>query len=805
MKYLLNVLRVLPTLPALSCLVCAPAVWADTNTDMAAAQQQQLYDLPLDDLLRVQIPPQADVGSRTGTRTAQEAMVPVDVYSAEQLLSVGRMGLTQALVALVPGFNAPRPSIADGTDHAPPFTLRSLNPDQVLVLVNGKRQHQSSLLHNNGTIGRGSSGVDLDAIPLLAVERVEVLRDGAAAQYGSDAIAGIINIVLKGYGHSSQALTGWGRTTQGDGIQRQAALLHSIALAGDGFINLSAQWNDRGSSNRARPDPRDGGRTNIHFGDADTQDALLAWNAELPQGDTTWYAHGYANQRHSSAGAFFRYADSDRNVPSIYPEGFVPVIEPRIQTLSATLGARGLSSGGTQWDVAYTGGMNNFHFYVNNSLNRSLGANSPTTFDSGSTALIQHMFNADVSHAWGPHTVSGGYEFRREDYRIRAGELASYTLGPDSGWYSGAQGFGGFSPDNAVQAQRTSQALYLDMKYAVQPQLVLNAAVRAEHYSDFGSTVNGKLALRWRPVEHWLLRAALSNGFRAPSLMQSYFTSTAMVQEGDVLMQYGRYRVDHPVARALGSTDLRPEKSRHASVGAVWQPHARLTASVDGFMTDIRDRIMSTGDITNWNVAQLSPEAQALLRQYQVDGASYFTNAVNTRTQGFDVRVDFKQEWHQGRRWHGSLAYQRAATKITGGTAPSVPGLDMAALILDPSTRITMEAGQPKTALKLWAQYSTPRYDLALNVNRFGSYASTNGEHKAVFAANWTLDAQLSYRWSKNTTISVGGTNILNTRPSEWGISYDGVTGAGKPIRYSQYAPIGYNGAAYYVRLGMRF
>ena len=260
---------------------------------------QTLYDLPLEELVRVQVPLQADVGTRDGAHTALHAIVPTDVYTTEQLLSVGEMGLAYALAALVPGFNHPRPSIADGTDHAPPFTLRSLSPDQVLVLVNGKRLHQSSLLHTNSTIGRGSSSVDLNTIPLLAVERVEVLRDGAAAQYGSDAIAGIINIVLKGYGQTNQALLGWGRTTQGDGIQRQASLFHSTALASDGFFNITAELRDRGSSNRARPDAD--GQTRLHFGDADTQDGQLAWNAELPQGDTTLFSHGHLSRRYSRA------------------------------------------------------------------------------------------------------------------------------------------------------------------------------------------------------------------------------------------------------------------------------------------------------------------------------------------------------------------------------------------------------------------------------------------------------------------------------------------------------------------------
>lgn len=777
------------------------AVLADTPSS-----ESDLYALPLDELLRVQIPLQADVGARAGSRNAHDASVPIDVYTSEQLLSAGALNLAQALAALVPGFNYPRPSIADGTDHAPPFTLRSLNPDQVLVLVNGKRQHQSALLHMNGTIGRGSSGVDLNTIPLLAVERVEVLRDGAAAQYGSDAIAGIINVVLKGYGHSNQALLGWGRTTAGDGLQRQAALFHTRPLAGDGFINLTAELRNRGATNRAAPDPQDGGRINTHFGDADTQDALLAWNAEIPNGDTTIYAHGQVSHRHSSAGAFFRRTDDERNLPSLYPQGFLPRIEPQLTNISATLGAKGSWADGTQWNLGYTGGANDFNFYVANSLNRSLGASSPTAFDSGGTTLAQHSISADWTRPFGPHTLAGGYEYRRESYRVSAGEPASYVLGPDSAWYAGAQGFGGFAPENAVNVQRDSHALYLDLKYALLPKLTLNAATRAEHYSDFGSTLNGKLALRLQPTPQWLLRTSLSNGFRAPSLAQANYTSTSMVRDGDAILQYGNYRVDHPVARAQGAADLKPENSRHFTLGTVWQPSRELTASMDGFITDIRDRIMPTGYIAGWNLAQLSPQAQAILQEHHVDGATYFTNALGTRTRGVDLRLDYQRDLSQGRRWHLSAAYQHARTRITRiNRAPAVLGVDMTDLILDPYTRVTMEAGQPSSAFKLWAQYSTPSYTLVANLNRYGSYASTYDYTPVTFAARWTLDLQWSYHLGKYTTLTLGGTNVLNTKPAQWGTTDDSITGAGKPIRYSQYAPFGYNGAAYYLRLGVRF
>ncbi|NLD13677.1 MAG: TonB-dependent receptor [Gammaproteobacteria bacterium] len=766
------------------------------------------YSMDLESLLQVRTPPKAQVGSRHGLRSVKNTAVPVDVYTAEQLLATGEIELARALAALVPGFNYPRPSIADGTDHAPPFTLRTLQPDQVLVLVNGKRLHQGSLLHTNGTIGRGSSGTDLNTIALLAVERVEILRDGAAAQYGSDAIAGIVNIILKGYGQAHQGLYQWGRTHEGDGLARHTEVMAALPLAGDGFANLVLSRRDRGSSNRANAGVLDNGRVRQHFGDAQALDDSLAFNAELPRADTLFYAHGHYNRRKGSAGAFYRYADDDRNVTDLYPDGFLPLIEPRIRDYSATLGVKGVLDNGASWDLSYTRGENDYHFYVRNSLNRSLGTSSPRSFDSGSTRLTQDTLNLDINQRFGAHSLSAGYEMRRERYRIRAGDPASYLLGPEAAWYPGAQGFGGFSPDNAVSASRLSQALYVDFKYVPVAGLTLGTAVRAEHFSDFGSTVNGKLSLHYQPVEQWQFRSSLSSGFRAPSLSQANFTSTAMVREGTEILQYGTYGVDHPVARALGARKLKAEKSAHFTLGTVWQPTEKLNLSADWFVTDIRDRIMATSYIAGWSLAELSPGAQAILNQHGVDGAVYFTNAVGTRTQGYDLRLDYQDDLANGHQWQVQAAFQQAKTRINRvNRAPDILGVDMNDLVLDHFTRVTLEQGQPQHAFSLWGQYKTPAFALSLGLRRHGSYASTYGDQTVRFAAPWVLDPQISFNLGRQATLAVGATNLLNSRPQQWGVTDadDPLHGKGKPIAYSQYAPYGYNGRTWYLRLGARF
>lgn len=792
----------------LVCIGLSLVAGAALATDRTIEETNDYYRRPLDHLLTIETQAKAAVGSRSGDRDALDAEVPIDVITSVQLQSTGQTELTRALAVLLPGFNAPRPSIADGTDHAAPFTLRGLNPDQVLVLINGKRQHQGALLHNNGTVGRGTSGVDLNTIPLRAVERIEVLRDGAAAQYGSDAIAGIINIILKGYGQRSQATASYGRTRQGDGITRQAGVFFSQPLAGDGFINLSTEWRDRGPTNRAGPDANDGGRINTHFGDADTQDGLLALNAEIPRGDTTLYAHGLFDNRHSSAGAFFRRAGDARNIAAIYPDGFLPLIEPKIVDHSATAGIRGLLENGTRWDVSYTHGHNDYHFHVDNSLNTSLGSATPTRFDSGATRYTQQILNADFSRRIGRHTLAGGYEFRAEHYRIVKGEPASYLLGPEDNFAYGAQGFPGFSPENEVSARRTAHALYGDLKYGVSERLMLDAALRGEHYSDFGSTVNGKLALRYRAHEDLLFRASASTGFRAPSLSQSHFSYTGSYRnsQAEAPQFWGNYAVDHPVARALGATDLKPEKSRHFTLGLVYQPAAQLTASADLFVTGIADRILPTGYIAGWNLATLSPQAAAILTQNNIDGAVYFTNAIGTRTRGLDLRLDYKHELANGAWLKLVGAYQRSRTSITDiNPAPGILGVDMTDLILDPFTRGLIEDSQPQDAIKLWTKYSTRDYDLVVNLNRFGEFSSVKGYDKVTFSAKWTVDAEFAYRLAKDVTLAVGGVNLLDAKPDEWGETDDSLAGSGKVIRYSLYAPFGYNGAYYYLRFGVDF
>jgi iron complex outermembrane receptor protein len=780
---------------AISALLASMSVSAQ---EKSLREANEYYETPLDELLAVETPAKAEVGSRVGVRDALDAEVPVDVITAAQLETSGFTELSKALMKLIPGFNSPRPTGHDGTDHVPPFTLRGLNPDQVLVLVNGKRLHQSSLLNVNLSLGRGTSGVDINTIPLRAVERVEVLRDGAAAQYGSDAIAGIINIILKGYGHDSRVTTSYGRTSQGDGMVRQADMFYSMPLKNDGYVNLTAEVRDRDRTNRAGGDPRFDNRINHLIGETDAQDVQLAFNMEVPAETLTVYAHGLLDRRNSSAGALYRLPTDVRNNPVLYPNGFLPMIEPKINDYSFSAGVKGVSANDVRWDLSLSHGYNDYHFYVSNSHNDSLGDSSPTSFDSGATTYTQDILNLDLVKKFGALNLAGGAEIRHEKYQISRGEQASYALGTASS-IAGAQGFPGFMPQNEVNATRSNRALYMDVRYDVSPALSVEGAARYENYSDFGSNLDKKLALAYRPHEDVLLRASASTGFRAPSLSQSYYTSTVSTlnSSDNTFRQSGTFSVNHPVSIALGAQALRPEKSQHQTVGAVYQPTKDFSVSADFFAADIDDRIMITGNIGD----TISSQVKAILAQYGVQGARYFTNAAATKTRGLDLRLNYKHSFADHSKLKIVVSYHSDRTTISNvSPMASILGNQTTAAVLNDSTRAFIETVQPRDGYKLWTQYEFGKLRSTLNLNRVGSYSYTTSN----FGAKLTTDLDLAWQVSKDVEIAAGGNNIFNVLPDKWPDSSSLYSSGSGIVQYPPISPFGYNGAFYYVRLSLK-
>lgn len=797
-----------------------------TSSVVHASPPKKLLKLSLEELMSVPI----YIGTRGAARRANQATVPVEVISKEEIARTGYGELGKVLQSLMPSFNFPRAALADGTDHARPFTLRGMGADQVLVLINGKRRHAGALLHLNATIGRGSTGVDINMIPAQAVERIELLRDGAAAQYGSDAIAGIINIVLKDSVIDSVELS-TGRTAEGDGELAQLAFSTGKVLPENGFVSLHGEVRHRGATNRSGLDTRqqyfDGDPRNAEpagvthqLGDAESQDVLLLANAEMGR-DVRYYANATFGYRQSDATGFFRRPNDDRTVRAIYPDGFLPHIAPIIQDAGLTLGAKKQTSSGWHLDGSYTFGYSDFNFRVEQSLNTSLGTASPTEFDSGSLQFSQHVLNLDGSKeadvGWlNPLNVGIGVELRLENYQITPGEPSSYIYGgslildgPNAGSMTaaGAQVFPGFQPSNATDANRHNAGAYLDLEYKFNERWRSQAVARYEHYSDFGATLTGKLAAAYTPNQDWTFRTSTSTGFRAPSLAQSSFTSTATAFVGNnTPVEIGTYSVDHPLARALGATDLDAEKSKHFSTGFSYHPSKRLQASLDYFYTRIDDRIVLSGDIYR-NTDVYGEAAVAALEKYGAYGARFFTNAVDTETQGFDASVKYEWLLDVG-RINFAAQYHLNRTRIIGEVrAPETLGANGAEIVLDRAERIQrIESGQPRDTIILSAFYEYRDWGINLRFQRVGEYRLVNylsyPSYDQTVSAKWLTDLDINYQVNANLSVSVGAHNLFDVYPdSNLGIADDSINGANKIIPYSPNSPFGYNGAFYYLKL----
>ncbi len=754
------------------------------------------------------------VGSRAAGAEAEKS-VPVDVFEIRQIETAGASETSQILEQLTPSFNFPRSTITDGTDTVRPATLRGLGSDQVLVLVNGKRRHTSALVHVNGSIGRGSTGVDLNAIPASAIQEVEILRDGAAAQYGSDAIAGVINIVLKG-GVSPLTLNlKGGATTHGDGALIDTSVSQGWSL-GRGSLFAAVEYRDRDDTNRAGPDPRPQGsrdpvpQPNHHWGDAKTEDILGFFNGQSPvgaSGSTSFYTFGGVSRREGSAGGFFRRALENRNLPSIYPNGFLPLIEPEVTDYSLAAGLRG-ARGDWFWDVSAEYGGNEFQFNVSNSLNVSLGPNSPTSFDAGALGFDQWVTNLDLSRGFevglaGPLNVAFGLELRREGYQITAGEPASYIDGgfPDQFGAkapAGAQVFPGFRPSNEVDVHRNSYAGYADVEGDLLESLRMGIAVRFEDYEDFGNTSDYKLTARFQPVDWLVVRGAVSTGFRAPSLGQSYFStvSTNFLSVGGVLVPFevGTFPVGSPVARALGASDLQPEESEHRSIGLVWNPTSSFEASVDFYRVDIQDRIVLSGNFTGARVA-------ALLAPFNVTGARFFTNAIDTQTEGYDVTAGWGTRLGNDSTLKLSAGYNATENEVVriAPTPPQLSGLQE--VLFDAIERRRVECGQPEDSLRLSADWKRGGLFTTLRESRYGEYCLVDRQVvEQVFAAEWLTDLEVGYEFPR-FTLAVGAQNLFDAFPDR-NLAANANLGI---FTYPSHSPFGMNGRFVYSRVSFKF
>lgn len=820
-------------------------------------------------------------GTRRSDRTVADSPVPIDVIGGDVLNNSGYTETNKVLNQLVPSFNFPQPSITDGTDALRPATLRGLAPDQTLVLVNGKRRHTSALLNLNGSVGRGSAAVDLNTIPPIAIERIEVLRDGASSQYGSDAIAGVINVRLRrSEGGRVQATYGK-YVTSVDGVLQQSGPVvgangqpvadanagatgvyqltdngqevrrrdgETLTLAANmglpvgsgGYVNLTAQYQDRNPTNRGGADPRQqypsltGGladpreltidRFTHRYGDAATVDYTLFLNAgyELSPGAELYTFASYGIRDGQSAG-FYRRANDARNrdytgsTPAVatpfapfYANGFLPLINSRIEDIAAAAGVRGEVGNGWNYDLSVVYGTNRFGFGVENSFNVSFGQASQRKFDAGSLRFGQTTANLDIQRTFDVGfgdglSVAFGGEYRNENFRIVAGDFQSYAGGPfiPNGAPAGAQVFPGFRPANQVDASRNSKAAYLELESKLFDMLTLQFAGRYEDFSDFGDTLNGKVAARLEPIDGLALRGSLSTGFKAPSLHQQYYATTSTNNVNGTLLEILTVPVSDPIAVALGSQPLQPEKSRNWSVGATFSMVPGLSITADYYNIDIDDRIVVTETLQGAAVVTLLQNAGF----NNVTSARFFINGIDTRTKGYEIVGTYRVPDFGFGRVSLTAGYSRNETDITDRAAlPTLPGLTLFGR--QESLRIT--DGQPRTKINLGLDVDYEPFGLTLRGNRYGEVLipGVDAARDQVLGQQWVADIELRGRVAERLELAVGANNVFDSYPDRVRRGLDGGQNYGLNgyfIPFSQFSPAGFNGRFLYGRVSLDF
>jgi iron complex outermembrane receptor protein len=748
-------------------------------------------------------------GTRRTDRTVADSPVPVDVISGDELLNSGTTETNKLLNQLVPSFNFPQPSLTDGTDSLRPATLRGLAPDQVLVLVNGKRRHQSALVNLNGSVGRGSTAVDLNTIPPLAIERLEVLRDGAASLYGSDAIAGVINIQLKkGIGGRAQATFGKYVTqmedvgqvdtvslTTGladnpiitytgndrkrrDGDTYTFASNFGLPVGDSGYVNFTAEYKDRSPTNRSGPDirrnyfnagdPREAtfNRYAHRYGDGVSKDLNFFMNAGYEFSESAeFYTFGSYGVRDGNGAGFYRRSSDVRNrdwsastttfVP-IYADGFLPLIASEIVDISAAAGVRGQLSS-WDYDLSVVYGSNRLDYKIENTVNTSLGAaNSARRFNAGGLRSGQTSVNLDLRRdldigIGDSVSLAFGGEYRNENYKIVPGELQSYVNGPFSAApfnaAGGSQVFPGFRPANATDVSRDSFAGYVELDADLSDRLTLQFAGRYEHFSDFGDTVNGKAAARFELFDGVALRGSVSTGFRAPSLAQQSFATTSTNNVGGALIEIGTFPVSSPVAIALGAQPLEPEKSVNIGGGVTFTPISGLSITADYYNIKINDRIALTENLQGADVLALLTSASVT----GVSSARFFINGIDTRTTGLDIVASYRLPDFGFGKFRLSAGYNLNNTKITDRRVFS--GFTAQRLFArQESFRLT--DGQPNNKLNLSLDWDYNNVGLTLRTNRYGEVFLPSGFSTAANNNNIALapgdvpgDIFLSPKW----------------------------------------------------------
>jgi iron complex outermembrane recepter protein len=838
-------------------------------------------------------------GTRFSNRTVTTSPVPIDVVSGEEVRASGYNETSEILRQQVPSFAFATPTTPDGNTHIHSASLRGLSPDETLVLLNGKRLHTAAWVNSGGTIGKGAVPTDLNQVPGAAIGRVEILRDGASAQYGSDAIAGVINLLLR-TDTTTHAAASFGTTYDGGGDTWEASLGTGFKLGDDGFFNVTGYYRNHKAANRAAPDTRQfyfgisptgarqplsarygagvglnppGGvagttldpreatvdRNVWRFADeGDLEDVSGIVNFAKPLGgDVELYGFGGYRVSKAHSNASFRRPGQDENVRSIYPDGFLPFVNTESTDYTAVLGLRG-KLGSWDWDLSTVYGGNTIAYRTENTLNATLGAASPTRFYNGKYGNSQWTTDLTLSRDYdlglaAPLNVAFGAEYRRDGYKIGAGELASYQYGtarvldgPNAGAVPtiGSQGFAGIQPADEIDTSRDAIGAFAELGLEPVRGWQVDLAGRYEHYSDFGDTWNGQASTRLALGAGFALRGSAGTGFHAPALAQQYFSSTSsrtIVDNTTGFPEFVLVRtapVASGLAQALGAQPLKPEKSRSFGGGLTFD-RGGLSASVDYYHIDIDDRIFLSSNYVDASNSRRLRDYLATLGFSGVTSVRYFTNAADTRTEGVDVTAAYTVSLGDA-ALRLTAGYNHNTTRLrrVSATPAQITALGITTPLFDVVERTRVEHGQPEDKVALGAHLTLGIFTLDARGTRYGrveQVALTNQSPANValaaqggtafstrptesgaagnldviqrLEAKWVADLSLTGRLTRNLSLTLGANNLFNVYPTENIRSTPALTGADTngAFPYSEFSPFGFSGGYYYARLGVTF
>jgi iron complex outermembrane receptor protein len=778
-------------------------------------------------------------GVRGAPRTLVDSPTPIDSFSATELERSGRAGVFQALQTLAPSFNLPFRAGGGTSTIIATGGLRGLNPDQTLVLVNGKRRHKTSLINAVSSLYNGSVPADLDMIPTASIERIEVLRDGAAAQYGSDAIAGVINIILKGNTDTGLLSATYGLNfDRKDGDLTQYAFNKGFTFGETGFVNLSLNHKDQRLSNRAdriadsvqlfpliggARDPRETTIDRLvtrNYGQLPQTNTTFGLNAGYDFGEIAIYGFGTYSKRESDLPFTYRIPNNVNTTPALYPLGYRPNEVVNEDDYEFTGGMTGELSGWT-WDLSTGYGKNKAVLHTSNTENASLGPASPTTFYVGTLQSDEVTSNLDVTQAFDLGAsrlqVSFGAQYRREGYKILAGEPASYAEGlyrapagqPFAGVapQTGAQATPGFRPADASTSHRTSKAAYGELGWDATERLFIGAAARYEDYSDSsGDTLTGKLTGRYE-INEWIsVRGAVSNGFRAPGLAQQHYAATSSqfrTVNGvpNQLLLIKTLPVGAPEAIALGAKPLTPEKSKNISAGITLQPVSGLDITIDGYQIDVDNRIAITSTLTGTAVSNI-----LISKGLSGDlSAQYYTNAIDTRTRGIDVVGTYRYDLGDWGRLRANAGFNYGKTKIRNiiPNPPELTALGAGFVLFGRGSQGFLTTSFPKSKVAVGLNWDWNKLNVNLRSTRYGKYTvvADLAAQDRSYGAKWITDLEVSYKLLDSLTLAAGANNLFNEYPDRNGI-YNAALGSGQ---YPGTSPFGFTGGSWYTRLQYNF